>query len=161
MSNSLQGKFIAVRGSTQGLGEDMAQLWAERGVGGIVNTGWSRGRGEAVATRLATKQRRTLFVQGELQDPATCHRIIARADEEFSKLDGLVNAAACTERGSLEETSVDHWDKFMAVNLRAPYLLMQDAVRMMQRENQGGSIVNILSMSAHGETPSLTPYSVS
>ncbi len=56
---------------------------------------------------------------------------------------------------------MEHWDKLMAINLRAPFLLMQDAVRIMQRERRGGSIINILSMSAHGGTPNLTPYSVS
>ena len=102
-----------------------------------------------------------MFVCGELEDPTTCQRIIERGDEEFGRLDGLVNAAACTERGTLEDTSVDHWDKFMAVNLRAPFLLMQGCVKVMQRDGRGGSIVNILSMSAHGGTPNLTPYSVS
>ena len=72
-----------------------------------------------------------------------------------------MNAAACTERGTLEDTTVEHWDKLMAINLRGPFLLMQDAVKVMQREGRGGSIVNILSMSAHGGTPNLTPYSVS
>lgn len=161
MPASLQGKVIAVTGSTQGLGEEIARLASERGAAGIVVTGRSRERGEAVATRLTAEHCRTVFVQGELQDPGTCQAIIEQADKEFGKLDGLVNAAACTERGTLEETSIDHWDKFMAVNLRAPFLLMQGAVRIMQRVKQGGSIVNVLSMSAHGGTPNLTPYSVS
>ncbi len=111
--------------------------------------------------RLASGQCRAVFIQGELEDPETCRRIVERADAEFGQLDGLVNAAACTDRGTLEETSAEHWDKFMAVNLRAPFLLMQGMVRIMQREGRGGSIVNILSMSAHGGTPNLTPYSVS
>ncbi len=161
MAGSLQGKIIAVTGSTQGLGEEIARLAAERGASGIVIAGRSGARGDAVAARLATDRCRVEFVQGELQKPTTCQEIIARADKEFGRLDGLVNAAACTERGTLEDTSVDHWDKFMAVNLRAPFLLMQGAVKVMQREKLGGSIVNILSMSAHGGTPNLTPYSVS
>ncbi len=102
-----------------------------------------------------------VFVAGPLEDPATCRAIAEAADREFGRLDGLVNAAACTERGTLEGTSVNDWDRIMAVNLRAPFLLMQAAVGIMQREGEGGSIVNILSMSAHGGTPNLTPYSVS
>lgn len=160
-AGSLQGKVVAVTGSTQGLGEEIVRLAVDRGTAGVVITGRSRERGEAVAARHATERCRTAFVPGELEDPATCRRIIARADEEFGRLDGLVNAAACTERGTLEGTSVDHWDKFMAVNLRAPFLLIQGAVKIMQREKRGGSIVNVLSMSAHGGTPNLTPYSVS
>lgn len=157
----MQGKVIAVTGSTQGLGEEIAHLAAQRGAQGIVITGRSAERGKTVAAKLASADCQTVFVRGELQDPRTCHEIVAAADREFGRLDGLVNAAACTERGTLEDTSVEHWDKLMAVNLRAPFLLMQGAARIMQRERNGGSIVNILSMSMHGGTPNLTPYSVS
>lgn len=113
----------------------------------------------ASACRMAGAE--AALVVGPLEDPATCHAIVEAADRKFGRLDGLVNAAACTERGTLEETSVDDWDRIMAVNLRAPFLLMQAAVKIMQRQGEGGSIVNILSMSAHGGTPNLTPYSVS
>lgn len=161
MAVSLKGKIIAVTGSTQGLGEDIVRLAGISDAAGLIVTGRSRERGEAVAAALDLSSRRAYFVQAELQEPGACGRIVEFADRKFGRLDGLVNAAACTERGTLEETSVDHWDKFMAINLRAPFLLMQGAVKIMQRESRGGSIVNILSMSAHGGTPNLTPYSVS
>ena len=161
MPNSLQGKVILVTGSTQGLGEEIARLSVDRGAAGIILTGRSTERGEALADTLRTKQCRAIFVKAELASAADCMEIIERADAEFGRLDGLVNAAACTERGTLEDTSVDHWDKIMAINLRAPFLLIQGAVRIMQRKGRGGSIVNIQSMSAHGGTPNLTPYSVS
>lgn len=161
MAVSLKGKVIAVTGSTQGLGEDIVQLAGMSDAAGLIVSGRSRERGEAVTSSLDRSSRRAFFVQAELQDPEACRRIVECADSKFGRLDGLVNAAACTERGTLEDTSVDHWDKFMAINLRAPFLLMQGAVKMMQREGRGGSIVNILSMSAHGGTPNLTPYSVS
>ncbi len=161
MAPSLQGKVIAVTGSTQGLGEEIVRLAVERGAAGIVVSGRSRKRGAAVAAAHTSKDCRAVFVQAELQDPTACREIVASADKAFGRLDGLVNAAACTERGTLEDTTVEHWDKLMAINLRGPFLLMQDAVKVMQREGRGGSIVNILSMSAHGGTPNLTPYSVS
>ena len=161
MSGSLHGKIIVVTGSTQGLGEEIVRLVVKRGAEGVVITGRSRERGERVAATFRNQGCRTLFVQGELEKPSCCRQIVSRADKEFGRLDGLVNSAACTERGTLEDTSVDHWDRFMAVNLRAPFLLMQESVKIMQREGRGGSIVNILSMSAHGGTPNLTPYSVS
>ena len=115
----------------------------------------------AVAAAYGSGKCRTVFVEAELRDPTACRRIVTCADREFGRLDGLVNAAACTERGTLEGTTVEHWDKLMAINLRAPFLLMQDAVKVMQRERRGGSIINILSLSAHGGIPKLTPYSVS
>ncbi len=155
------GKVFAVTGSTQGLGEEIVRQAVEQGAAGVVVSGRSRKRGTAVAAAYSSGDCRVVFVEAELQDPVACRRIVACADREFGQLDGLVNAAACTERGTLEDTTVEHWDKLMAINLRAPFLLMQDAVRIMQRERRGGSIVNILSMSAHGGTPNLTPYSVS
>lgn len=161
MPDSLQGKVILITGSTQGLGEEIARLAVERGAAGIVLTGRSAERGQALAARLGSVQCRVIFVQAELASTAACQEIIERTDQEFGRVDGLVNAAACTERGTLEDTSAEHWDKIMAINLRAPFLLIQGSVRIMQREGKGGSIVNIQSMSAHGGTPNLTPYSVS
>ncbi|MXY67500.1 MAG: SDR family oxidoreductase [Acidobacteriia bacterium] len=161
MPDSLQGKVILITGSTQGLGEEIARLSAERGAAGIVLTGRSAERGEALAAGLGSAQCRVIFVQAELASTAACQEIVKRTDQEFGRVDCLVNAAACTERGTLEDTSAEHWDKIMAINLRAPFLLIQGAVRIMQREGNGGSIVNIQSMSAHGGTPNLTAYSVS
>ena len=161
MSGSLQGKVILITGSTQGLGEEIARLSVERGAAGIVLTGRSAERGEALAAALGSAHCRVIFVQAELASTAACQEIIKRTDQEFGRVDGLVNAAACTERGTLEDTSAEHWDKIMAINLRAPFLLIQGSVRIMQREGTGGSIVNIQSMSAHGGTPNLTAYSVS
>lgn len=161
MPDSLQGKVILVTGSTQGLGEEIARLSVERGAAGIVLSGRSAERGGALAASLGSAQCRVIFVQAELASAAACQEIIKRADAAFGRLDGLVNAAACTERGTLEDTSAGHWDKIMAINVRAPFLLIQGAVRIMQREGTGGSIVNIQSMSAHGGTPNLAAYSVS
>ncbi len=161
MAGGLNGKVIAVTGSTQGLGEEIVRLAVERGAKGVVLSGRSRARGEAAAARIATVRCQAVFVEGALEEPETSKRIVEAADEHFGSLDGIVNAAACTERGTLEDTTVAHWDKIMAVNLRAPFLLTQHAVRIMQRESRGGSIINILSMSAHGGTPNLVPYSVS
>ena len=161
MPSSLHGKVILVTGSTQGLGEEVARLSVERGAAGIVLTGRSAERGEALAASLGSAQCRAIFVQAELASTAACIEIIKQTEYEFGRVDGLVNAAACTERGTLEDTSAEHWDKIMAINLRAPFLLMQGAVGIMQREGKGGSIVNIQSMSAHGGTPNLTAYSVS
>ncbi len=161
MAASLQGKVIVVTGSTQGLGKEIVRQAAEGGAEGIIVSGRSRERGAAVAAAFRSRSCRTLFVQADLRDPEACLQIVSAADKTFGRLDGLVNAAGCTERGALEDTSVELWERMMAVNVRAPFLLMQASVKIMQREGRGGSIVNILSMSAHGGASKLTPYSVS
>ena len=157
----LDGKVIIVTGSTQGLGEEIAREAADLGAAGIVISGRSADRGAAVAASLSGNGCRSIFVQAELADVEACRGIVGRCDEEFGRVDGLVNSAACTERGTLEDTSPEHWDKIMAINVRAPFLLIQESVRLMKRAGEGGSIVNILSVAAHGGPAKLTPYSAS
>jgi NAD(P)-dependent dehydrogenase (short-subunit alcohol dehydrogenase family) len=71
-----------------------------------------------------------------------------------------VNNAATTARASIEHATIDEWDTTMAVNLRAPFLLLQEAVRSMKTRG-GGAIVNIGSINAYVGLPQLGPYSVS
>jgi len=155
---SFQGKIAVITGSTQGLGEATAQLFAERAISGLIITGRHRERGEAVARRLSTAGCQAYFVQGELDSLEDCRRIIAAADQHFGKLHILVNSAAYTERGSIWDTSPALFDRMMAINVRAPFFLMQDAIKLMEREGNPGSIVNISSVASYGSTPFLSAY---
>lgn len=160
MSN-LRGKIIVVTGSTQGLGEGIARHLAERGAEGIVVCGRSVDKGEAVARSIDNADTRSIFVQSDLRAPEDCRAIIRRADDVFGRVDGLVNAAGITTRGTIDDTSVELWDEMFAVNTRAPFILMQAAIAVMKREGNGGSIVNVLSMSSHGGQPFITAYCAS
>lgn len=157
----VDGKVFVVTGGTQGIGEAVARYLASHGAAGLVICGRNEKRGQSVAADLTAAGAKAVFVQGELERVEDCRLIVPRCDEEFGQLDGLVNAAANTNRGGLENTTVDFWDKVMATNLRAPFLLIQEASRVMKREGRGGSIVNILSMLSHGGPPKLTTYSTS
>src|SRR4051794_28612510 len=86
---------------------------------------------------------------------------MATADSFFGRLDILVNAAGTTDRGTVFDTSPELFARVMAVNLRAPFFLIQGAATIMRRVGIAGTIVNIQSMSALGGQPFLTPYSVS
>ncbi|MEZ4726246.1 MAG: SDR family oxidoreductase [Caldilineaceae bacterium] len=159
--SSLQGKIAVITGSTQGLGEATARLFRERGISGLVITGRNQERGEAVAQSLREDGCQAQFVQGELDNIEDCRRIIAAADQHFGKLHILVNCAAHTERGSIWDTSPDLYDKMMDINVRAPFFLMQDAIKLMEREGNPGSIVNISSVASYGSVPFLTAYAAS
>ncbi|MBA3517637.1 MAG: SDR family oxidoreductase [Rhizobiales bacterium] len=163
MSNttSLAGKFALITGSTQGLGEVTARLFAQRGAAGIIVTGRNAERGQAVADAVSTANCRVVFVPAELAEAQDCRRLIAAAEETFGTLHVLVNAAALTERGSVWDTSPALFDRMMTINVRAPFLLMQDAIKLMERSKAAGSIVNISSVAAHGSVPMLTAYAAS
>src|SRR5205823_5944054 len=135
-----------VTGGTQGLGEAIARLFAERGAAGIVICGRNAERGAAVAKDLSENGCRAEYVQADLADLNQTCAVMAAADRVFGRVDTLVNAAGITDRGTVFDTSPELFERMMAVNLRAPFFLMQDAATIMRRERIAGTIVNIQSM---------------
>jgi NAD(P)-dependent dehydrogenase (short-subunit alcohol dehydrogenase family) len=158
---SFQGKVAVITGSTQGLGETTARLFMARGARGLIITGRSRRRGEAVAASLTGEGCTGRFVQANLDSIEECRRIIAAAEEHFGELHILVNCAALTERGTIWDTSPELFDRMFAINVRAPFFLMQAAIKLMERKGIAGSIVNISSVAAYGSVPMLCPYAAS
>ena len=155
-SQHLDGKVLVVTGGTQGLGAAIARRAAALGADGLVLVGRDASRGARVAEELGA-----LFVRADLADADDCVSVMDACEARFGRLDGLVNAAGLSSRGTLDDTSVELWDRLFAVNVRAPFLLMQGAARLMRRGDSGGSIVNIITMASHGGEPALTGYSAS
>jgi len=158
---NLTGKIAIVTGGTQGLGEAIARLFAERGAAGLVICGRNAKKGERVASDISSAGCPTVFVQADLAKVADCRKVVAKADERFGRVDTLVNAAALTDRGNIFDTTEERYNEIFDVNVRAPFFLIQETVRIMRRERIAGSIVNIQSMSAHGGQPFITAYCAS
>ena len=159
--SSLEGKVAVITGSTQGLGEAIAHLFAARGVAGLVITGRNAARGAGVKAALEAKGVNTIFVAADLTDQQDTAKIIPAADKAFGRVDILVNSAGITDRGTIWDTSPELFDRMFAVNVRAPFFLMQDALKLMRREKIQGSITNIISMSGHGGQSFITAYCAS
>jgi NAD(P)-dependent dehydrogenase (short-subunit alcohol dehydrogenase family) len=157
----LAGKVAIVTGGTQGLGETIARLFVARGAEGVVVTGRNRERGEKVGAELEAMGARAVFVPAELAELDQVRAVVARCEEAFGRVDCLVNAAAITDRGTILDTSPELFDRMYAVNVRAPFFLIQDAARLMRRTGTGGTVVNILSTSAYGGQHFLAAYSSS
>jgi NAD(P)-dependent dehydrogenase (short-subunit alcohol dehydrogenase family) len=157
----LSGKVAIVTGGTQGLGEAIARLFAERGAAGLVICGRNAKGGERVASEISAAGCPTEFVQADLAKVADCRKVVAKADERFGRVDALVNAAALTDRGNIFDTTEERYNEIFDVNVRAPFFLIQETVLIMRREKIAGSIVNIQSMSAHGGQPFITAYCAS
>ena len=155
----VDGKVIIVTGSTQGVGEAVALEAAQNGAAGVVISGRQADKGADVVARVRDLGCDAIFVEADLSSVDACRNIVTQCDEYFGRVDGLVNAAADTSRGTLEETTPEFWDHLFAVNVRAPFLLMQDTVRIMKREKIAGSIVNILSVAKYCGMDILVAYS--
>ena len=155
----LEGKVILATGGTQGIGEAAALHAARNKAAGVVICGRQQDKGRAVAARLEALGCEAEFVRADLSVVDDCRHVVRRCDERFGRVDGLVNAAADTNRATLEETTVEFWDSLFAVNVRAPMILTQECVRIMKREGIAGSIVNILSVAAYCGLENLVAYS--
>eukprot|EP00743_Colponemidia_sp_Colp-15_P006352 GILK01006836.1.p1 GENE.GILK01006836.1~~GILK01006836.1.p1 ORF type:complete len:262 (-),score=49.23 GILK01006836.1:206-991(-) len=158
MAGRLEGRVFVVTGSTQGLGEAVARQLASEGARGIVICGRNEEKGAAVATSLTSASTRAVYVPVDLENEADCRNVIQKCKEEFGCIHGLVNSAASTARGTIEDTSAELWDQMFRINVRAPFILMQEAIRLMKESKNPGSIVNISSVSSYGGQPFLTAY---
>jgi NAD(P)-dependent dehydrogenase (short-subunit alcohol dehydrogenase family) len=156
---TLQHKIALVTGSTSGIGCGIAEHFAALGARVVVH-GRHEDRARATVDRIQRAGHEARFVIGDLADVASCRRIVQFTVEQYGGIDILVNNAANTARGYLEDTPVELWDAVMHVNLRAPFLCLQEAVKSMKTRG-GGSIVNVGSVNAYIGEPKLGPYSVS
>ena len=157
----LSEKVFIVTGGTQGLGKAIALYLADCGAKGIVICGRNQANGEASAREISDHGTRCEFVSADLTLEKDCRKVVRECDRQFRKVDGLVNAAGLTDRGSIEDTTTQLWDLLFAINARAPFILTREVVGILKREKQGGSIVNIISDTSHGGPPYIMAYSAS
>ena len=155
----LEAKVIVTTGGTQGIGEAIALQSAREGAAGVVLCGRQEDKGHAGAASVEQLGCAAEYVHADLSIVEDCRNVVRRCDERFGRVDGLVNSAADTNRSTLDDLSPEFWDYQFAVNVRAPFLLTQECVRVMKREKTAGSIVNILSAGKYCGVPSLVAYS--
>jgi NAD(P)-dependent dehydrogenase (short-subunit alcohol dehydrogenase family) len=151
----LDGNIAIITGAAQGIGEATARLFKARGISGLVLTD-RQGDKLRVAASLGAE-----MVVADLADHAQVETIVPAAERAFGRVDILVNVAALTDRGTVWDTDQTLWDRMFAINVRAPFFLMQAVARIMRREKIEGAMVNVASINAHGGAPILTAYSAS
>ena len=153
----LRDRVVLISGGTAGLGAGIARAAAREGAL-VAVTARRREPGEALAAELTGGGTRALFVQSDMGDVAQVRACVAAVIAEFGRVDSLVNAAGLTDRGTLLDTTPELFDAHIAVNLKAPFFLMQAVVADLVARKAPGTIVNIGSTSAHAGQPYLAPY---
>ena len=156
----LEGQVAVVTGSTQGIGAGIVRQFAEAGARILVHGLEShRPQGEKLVNEIESSGSEALLVVGDLKQEDHCRDLIRQAVQHFGQLDILVNNAGIYPRASLENTSVVLWDEIFATNLRAPFILCQEAVAYMKPRSRG-CIINIGSVAAYMGYQSIMAYSV-
>ena len=160
--NRIDGKIAVVTGGTQGLGAAIALQFAESGAAGVITCGRNREKGESVAAMIRAKTGCPVhFRQADLEKVADCRAVFDTLDSAFGRVDILANAAGITDRGDILTTDEALFDRMFAVNTRAPFFLMQEAIRRMVRDGTAGAVVNIGSTSELAGQPFISPYCAS
>jgi NAD(P)-dependent dehydrogenase (short-subunit alcohol dehydrogenase family) len=154
----LEDKIILVSGGTRGLGAGIARAAAADGAGAIMITGRDESAGKALAAELGNNGTDVGSHAVDLADPLSAAESVRATVARYGRIDCVVNSAGITTRGTLLDTTVELFDAHIAINLRAPFFVMQAAVQDMRSRQAPGSIVNIISFSAHGGQPYLAPY---
>jgi NAD(P)-dependent dehydrogenase (short-subunit alcohol dehydrogenase family) len=117
----------------------------------------SRNEAEETAGTLRGMGRRALVIQGDLQQPEACNRVVEAAVTEFGRLDVLVNMASVYREKALDDLTLEDWDAQMAVDLRAAWLCSHAAIPHMRR-GRGGRIVNFSDWVARSGRPRYRGY---
>jgi len=157
MKELLIGRVILISGGTQGLGAAVARAGVREGAA-VVISGRNDERGDKVVSELESLGGTASFVHTDVSDVAAAQASVAATIAQYGRIDGLVNAAGLTTRGSMLDTTPELFDQHIAVNLRAPFFLMQAAIANMKRRGAPGSIVNVISIDSHGGQSFLAPY---
>lgn len=147
----LEGKVALVTGAARGFGAEVARVFAKEGaavvLGDIIDEA-----GAAVVQEIQAAGGRARYFHLDVSQEDGWRRVVDESVKVFGKLDILVNNAGIVPSiSSIEERTVEEWDRVMAVNARSVFLGTKHVIPLMRRAG-GGSIVNISSLAALGQS---------
>ncbi|MER6686182.1 SDR family oxidoreductase [Streptomyces olivaceoviridis] len=153
----LDDKVVLVNGGSQGVGAAVARAAVREGAA-VAVSGRRREPGEALVAELSAAGGEAVYVQADLAEAGQAKASVAAVVDAYGRIDCLVNSAGLTSRGTLLDTTPELFDAHIAVNLKGPFFAMQAAVADMTARKAPGTIVNVITSSAHGGQPFLAPY---
>jgi pteridine reductase len=156
---TLSGKSILITGAARRVGRYAALALASSGANIVVHYGRSEAAALEVVNAVEALGVKAWALQANLEDPQAAATLIDRA-WEFSPLYGLINNASIFEPLTLQQTTIDDWQRHMYINLTAPFVLSQNFARRMI-PGERGRIVNMNDWRALRPGADHLPYTIS
>ena len=156
---SLNGKTILITGAAQRIGRALALAVARAGGNVVLHYAHSHQEAERTRDEIQAMGRQAYILAADLEDPQQASGLVARACE-IEPLAGLVNNAAIFEPLEWDNTSLEAWQRHLAINLTAPFLLCQAFARVLAH-GETGRITNILDWRALRPGADYLPYTIS
>lgn len=158
MMKELSGKVALVTGAGGGIGSAVVRRMGEAGMK-IVLCGRREDKLLAAAEAVGRPED-VLVMAGDLTSEEHVRACIARTVERFGGLDVLVNNAGMALNKPFEQTDTDEFDRIMAINVRAPFMMCREALPVLRRSDRA-TIVNIGSVVAHNGYAGQAAYTAS
>ena len=157
MNQPLDGKTILVTGAARRVGRMLALACARAGADVVIHHAHSEDEAESLRSEITGMGHKGWIFKADLDDSSQAQGLIPLINKS-TLLHGLVNSAAIFESLSLDDTSLDDWQRHLQVNLTAPFLLSQSFARQAQVDAR---IVNILDWRALRPGADHFPYTIS
>ena len=157
--NRLKDKVAIVTGSTSGIGIGIARLFAAEGAK-VVVCGRREEKGQAVVDRIKAEGGEASFHFMDITSTESIEKLFADTAEKYGEIDVLVNNAAnvALKDGRVDELTVEMWDAIFQSDMRGTFFTTKTVLPYMQKNENGGSIINIGSMASCGGDLSSTAY---
>lgn len=156
----LEGQVALITGAAKRIGRSIALRLAADGADIVVNYASSKPEAEALVAELKSSGRRAIAVQADVSHRSEVQKLFSAAENEFQRLDILVNNSGTFFEAKFEELTEDQWDHILNVNLKSQFLCAQSAAPIMKRQGRG-RIINLSSLGGLLPWPAYTHYCVS
>lgn len=154
----MTGKVAIITGASSGIGRATAQLFIENGAS-VVAVGRNEKELNSLRDETQGAPGKLKLYLSDIRETSQVERLIIYTTENFGQIDVLVNAAGIILNGTIENTTLDDWDKMMNINLRSVFYLMQKCVPHLEKTT--GAIVNVSSVAGTRAFPNVLAYCVS
>src|SRR6266550_5649705 len=158
MDSNFSGKVVIVTGATSGIGRATALRFAESGAA-IAVVGRNGEALDEVSAAIQKLGGNSLPIQTDLIIDTAPAKVVSETIEKFGGFDVLINAAGHISSGTIENTSLEAWDKMLDINLRSVFRLMQQALPSLLKRR--GNVVNVSSVTGLRSFPGVLAYCVS
>jgi pteridine reductase len=154
----LEGRTALVTGGAHRIGKALVLALARNGADVAIHYHRSAGAAEATAREVEALGRRAAVLGADLSDTAAAEALPGRAVEALGRLDVLVNSASSFESAPLLEVTAEDWDRVMALNLRAPFLLTRAAAPYLSAGE--GVVINVSDLAGVQAWPAFPHHGV-
>jgi 3-oxoacyl-[acyl-carrier protein] reductase len=155
------GRVAIVTGATRGIGRALATELARRGADVAFNYAKSAEAAESLTQEIEASGARSLSAQCDVADTAAAGEMVKQVKDTFGRIDFLINNAGITRDNLILRMKEDDWDSVMDTNLKGAWNFAKAALRIMLRQDEGGSILNITSISGRVGMAGQSNYSAS